>query len=128
MLIIFKFEISKGNGKGEDGYIVADTLLEKAMQFANAICTYGRDRRTRLKAGSKYVYGGFMQTLLDQTYTSKIILSNICAYIEPCIVVTVNKLQRHLNKKVYFGREELQLIVEQALDDTEIRGRKITLQ
>jgi len=49
---------------------MADTLLEKAMQFANAICRFGRDPQMKLKAGSKLVYGGFMQKLLDQTYTS----------------------------------------------------------
>jgi len=52
---------------------VADTLLEKTMQFASAICRFGRDPQTRLKAGSKLVYGDFMQKLLGQTYTSKIL-------------------------------------------------------
>ena len=53
----------------------------------------------------------------------------ICAlYIEPYLVVTANKFQRHLNKKDYFGREEFQLMVEQALADTMHHGRKVTLQ
>jgi hypothetical protein len=108
--------------------IVADTLLEKAMQFANAICCFGRDPQTKLKAGSKYVYNGFLQQLLDQTYTSKIFLAIYVHIFKPKLVVTVNKLQRHLNKKNYFGREEFQLMVEQALDDTKLSGRKITIQ
>jgi len=127
--MIFKFEISKGNGKGESGYIVADMLLEKAMQFANVICTYACDPKTKLKAGSKYIYGSFMQTLLDQTYTSKVISIIYAHILNPTyIVVMANKLQRHLNKKIYFSREEFQLMVEQALDDTVIHGCKITLQ
>ena len=48
MLIFSKFELSKGSGRGEGGSIVTDTLLEKAMQFANVICTYGQlDNKTQ---------------------------------------------------------------------------------
>jgi hypothetical protein len=47
--------------------------------------------------------------------------------LNPTLVVTVNQLQRHLNnKKIYFGCEEFQLMVEQALADTIHRGHKVT--
>jgi hypothetical protein len=48
--------------KADSGLIVADTLLEKTMQFANAICCFGRDPQWKLKAGSKQVYGGSRYT------------------------------------------------------------------
>ncbi|KIM48823.1 hypothetical protein M413DRAFT_6130 [Hebeloma cylindrosporum] len=113
------FELSRGGGKGEDDFVAAKTLLTKAMQFANCICQFGCDPRTSLKAGSKFIYSGFLQKLLDQTYTSK--------FIQP-LFVTTNKLQHHLNVKVYFSHEEFQLIIKQALEDTKVSGRKITLQ
>lgn len=77
ILIILQFEIFEGRGlKTDNEFTIADTLLFQAMQFANAICPFGRDPQTKPKAGSesKLVYGGFLQVLLsDQTYTSEIL-------------------------------------------------------
>ena len=120
--------IPRARAGGENGLIVADTLLEKAMQFANAICRFGRDPQTKLKAGSKFINDGFLQKIVDQTYSSKM-FPTYCAYTQPLLLVTsANKLQRHLNPKTYFGREEYQLMVKQAPNDSLLHGRKVTVQ
>ena len=89
--------IPRARAGGENGLIVADTLLEKAMQFANAICSFGRDLQTELKAGSKFINDGFLHKIVDQTYSSKMFPSYY-AYTQPLLLVTsANKPQRRLN-------------------------------
>jgi hypothetical protein len=55
-------------------------------------------------------------------------ITYFCTYIHTILVVIRHELDCHEDIKTYFGIEELQLIIEQALEDTKLAGRASAIQ
>ncbi|KIM43874.1 hypothetical protein M413DRAFT_9764 [Hebeloma cylindrosporum] len=95
-----------------NGKIKASTLCTYLTQLCLAIYRLVTDRVSGEKVGNELLRGKLFSDLKDQVHT--LILSE--------------KLDRHEELKTYFGVEELQLIIEQALEDTKLSGRASAIQ
>ncbi|KAF9478686.1 hypothetical protein BDN70DRAFT_921761 [Pholiota conissans] len=111
MLYYILIAFSEGGTKGRPK-MKSRTLEERCMLFCWAIAKNTRNKAGEATGNRLLISGGIMSELKDQHI----------------MLTKIHGLDRHLDKKLYYGMPELKLLIEEALKNTEKVGRAVGLQ